>query len=141
MKAIVLPLLFALSFSAQVFAEDAEDKVYELEFETDSNWSSIEIRDDAVFVNAPAGSSMGISAKDGLRAYTISPKKIYLRSKTRGLVNMNVFVKSPNNVLGLTICKGSPSSYSWIKSDQSKQKNDLKEKDNCEQAALVLNLF
>jgi len=56
-------------------------------------------------------------------------------------VNMNVFVKSANNVLGLTICKGSPSSYSWIKSDQSKQKNDLKEKDNCEQAALVLNLF
>lgn len=138
MKAIVLPLLCALSFSAQVFAED---KVYELEFETDSNWSSIEIRDDAVFVNAPAGSSQSISAKDGLRAYTISPKKIYLRSRTRGLVNMNVFVKSANNVLGLTICKGSPSSYSWIKSDQSKQKNDLKEKDNCEQAALVLNLF
>ncbi|WP_370292966.1 hypothetical protein [Thalassolituus sp.] len=119
----------------------AEEKIYELEYETDSNWASIEIRDDAVFVNAPADSTMSITAKDGLRAYTISPKKVYLRSKSRGVVNMNLFVKSTNNVLGITLCKGSRNSYAWLKSDQSKQKNDLQEQDHCEQHALVLNLF
>ncbi|WP_430459868.1 hypothetical protein ACQUQU_11695 [Thalassolituus sp. LLYu03] len=136
LSALTLPVI-----AAQPTAAPAEETVYELEFETDSNWTSIEIRDDAVFVNAPAGESMSVTAKDGLRSYTISPKKIYLRSRTKGLVNMNLFVKSRNNVLGLTICKGSPSSYTWIKSGQSKQKNDLKEKDHCEQAALVLQLF
>lgn len=139
MKALVFAALTALSVSA--IAAPAEETIYELEFETDSNWTSIEIRDDAVFVNAPAGEGMNVTAKDGLRSFTISPKKIHLRSRTRGLVNMNLFVKSKNNVLGLTICKGSPSSYTWIKSGQSKQKNDLKEKDHCEQAALVLQLF
>ncbi|MGB1091135.1 MAG: hypothetical protein ACPGYX_03340 [Oceanobacter sp.] len=121
--------------------EVPQEQVYELEFETDSDWSSIEIRDDAVFVNAPAGSSMNITAKDGLRSYTISPKKIHLRSKSRGQVNMNLFIKSRNNVLGITLCKGSSRSYAWIKSDQSRQKNDLDKKDYCEPAALVLNLF
>lgn len=119
----------------------AEDKIYQLEFETDSNWTSIEIRDDAEFVNAPAGETMNVSAKDGLRSYTISPKKIHLRARTRGQINMNLFVRSKNNVLGLTICKGSASSYTWIKSEQSRQKNDLKERNHCEPAALVLNLF
>ncbi|GGY54904.1 hypothetical protein GCM10011297_29690 [Bacterioplanes sanyensis] len=122
-------------------AAQAEEKIYQLEFETDSNWTSIEIRDDAEFVNAPAGETMNITAKDGLRSYTISPKKIHLRSRTRGQVNMNLFVRSKNNVLGLTICKGSASSYTWIKSEQSRQKNDLKERNHCEPAALVLNLF
>jgi len=136
MKKLLMASLLATSVTTL-----AEEKIYELEFETDSNWTSIEIRDDAVFVNAPAGQSMNVTAKDGLRSYTISPKKIHLRSRTRGLVNMNLFVKSKNNVLGLVICKGSPSSYTWIKSEQSKQKNDLKKKDHCEQAALVLNLF
>ncbi|KZZ45417.1 MAG: hypothetical protein MK185_02510 [Saccharospirillaceae bacterium] len=136
MKAIICAALIAASANLL-----AAEKIYELEFETDSNWTSLEIRDDAVFVNAPAGQSMNVTSKDGLRSYTTSPKKIYLRSRTRGLVNMNLFVKSKNNVLGLTICKGSPSSYTWIKSDQSKQKSDLKKKDHCEQAALVLNLF
>lgn len=119
----------------------AEEKVYELEFETDADWASVEIRDDAIFVNAPVGNAMNISAKDGLKALVVSQKKVYMRTKTRGLVNMNLFVRSKNNVLGLTLCKGSRSAYSWIKSNQSKQKNDLKEMDHCEQAALVLNLF
>ncbi len=143
-KAFVFAALSALSFNLLAAAPAtpaAEEKVYELEFETDSNWTSIEIRDDAVFVNAPAGESMNITAKDGLRSFTISPKKIHLRSRTRGLVNMNLYVKTKNNVLGLTICKGSPSSFTQIKSEQAKQKNDLKEKDHCEPAALVLKLF
>jgi hypothetical protein len=44
-------------------------------------------------------------------------------------------------VLGINICKGSPNSYTFIKSQQAKQKNDVKEKDYCETAALVLQLF
>lgn len=140
LKKISLVLASMLLF-ATAFADDSQDKVYELEFESDSNWTSIEIRDDAVFVNAPAGESMNVTAKDGLRSFTISQKKIYLRNRSRGLVNMNLYIKTPNNVLGLTICKGSPSSFTAIKSDQARQKNDLKEKDHCEQAALVLNLF
>lgn len=133
--------LASMLISATTFADNPQEKVYELEFESDSNWTSIEIRDDAVFVNAPAGESMNVTAKDGLRSFTISQKKIYLRNRSRGLVNMNLYIKTPNNVLGLTICKGSPSSFTAIKSDQARQKNDLKEKDHCEQAALVLNLF
>lgn len=130
-----------LIFAASVGAVEASDKVYELEFESDSNWTSIEIRDDAVFVNAPADQSMNVTAKDGLRSFTLSQKKIYLRNRSRGLVNMNLYVKTKNNVLGLSICKGSPSSFTAIKSEQARQKNDLKEKDHCEQAALVLELF
>lgn len=130
---LTLPLLFQSAY--------ADESVYELEFETDSNWTSIEIRDDAVFVNAPAGETMNITAKEGLHSFNLSQKKIYLRNRSRGLMNMNLYVKSKNNVLGLTICKGSPSSYTSIKSGQARQKNDLKEKDHCEQAALVLQLF
>lgn len=119
----------------------AAEQIYELEVQTDSNWTSIEIRDDATFVNAPPGQSMNVTAKDGIKSYTISPKKVHLRSRTRGEVSMNLFVKSQNNVLGMNICKGSPNSYTFIKSEQAKQKNDVKEKDYCETAALVLQLF
>lgn len=129
------------SAQAKPKAKPVEEKVYELEFETDSNWTSIEIRDDAVFVNAPAGQTINVTARDGIKSYSISAKKAHIRSRTRGEVSMNLFVKSKNNVLGLTICKGSPTSYTWIKSEQSKQKNDVKEKDHCEKAALVLELF
>lgn len=135
-----LATTFAFGLLLSTFLH-AEEKVYELEFETDADWASVEIRDDAIFVNAPIGNAMSISAKDGLKALVVSQKKVYMRSKTRGLVNLNLFVRSKNNVLGLTLCKGSRSAYSWIKSNQSKQKNDLKEMDHCEQAALVLNLF
>ncbi len=137
-KTLAAAALAVLTLSTQSVRAEA---VYELEFETDSNWTSIEIRDDAVFVNAPAGEIMNITAKDGLRSFSISPKKIHLRNRSRGMVNMNLYVQSNNNVLGLTICKGSPSSYTSIKSGQARQKNDLKEKDHCEQAALVLQLF
>ncbi|MBE0482832.1 MAG: hypothetical protein IBX52_04950 [Bacterioplanes sp.] len=136
-----MKVLIAIALLFSIHALNAEERIYELEFESDSNWTSIEIRDDAVFVNAPPGSSMNVTSRNGLRSFTMSPKKIHLRSRTRGLVNMNVYVKSPNNVLGLTICKGSASSYTSIKSEQSRQKNDLREQDHCEAAALVLNLF
>lgn len=119
----------------------AEERIYELELHTDSNWTSIEIRDDATFVNAPPNESINVVAKDGLKSYTISQKKVHLRSRTRGEVHMNLFVKSQNNVLGLIICKGSPHSYTLIKSEQAKQKNDVKQKGFCETAALVLQLF
>lgn len=126
-----------LSFSATA----EEETVYELELESDANWSSVEIRDDAVFVNAPAGENMNATSKDGLRSLTITQKKIYFRNRSRSSVNMNLFVKTKNNVLGLTICKGSPSSFTSVSSGQARQKNDLKEKDHCDQAALVLQLF
>lgn len=141
---LVTLLLSLASFqllAADAKGEDSEYKIYELEFETDSNWTSVEIRDDAVFVNAPVGASMNLTSKDGLRSFTLSPQKLHLRSRSRGLVNMNLFVRSKNNVLGLTLCKGSRSSYAKISSDQSTQKNDMKEQDHCETAALVLNLF
>lgn len=138
MNRLLLASLFGLAVSQPVLAAE---QIYELEVQTDSNWTSIEIRDDATFVNAPPGQSMNVTARDGIKSYTISPKKVHLRSRTRGDVSMNLFVKSQNNVLGMNICKGSPNSYTFIKSEQAKQKNDVKEKDYCETAALVLQLF
>lgn len=118
----------------------AEEQIYELLVSSDSNWTSIEIRDDAEWVNAPRGKSINVTGKKGIKSYTLSPKKMHLRTNGRGEVTMNLFVRSQNTVLGLNICKGSPTSYTWIRSDQSKQKNDVKEKDYCEKAALVLQL-
>lgn len=138
MKSLFLATLLSV---IAINATQAEEQIYELELQTDSNWTSIEIRDDATFVNAPPGQSMNLTAKDGIKAHTLSPKKVHLRSRTRGEVSMNLFVRSKNNVLGLSICKGSPNSYTFIKSQQAKQKNDVKEKDYCETAALVLQLF
>ena len=134
-------LLTILILSLSTTLSLAEEQIYELEVQTDSNWTSIEIRDDATFVNAPPGQGMNVSAKDGIKSYTLSSKKVHLRSRTRGEVNMNLFVRSSNNVLGLNICKGSANSYSLIKSQQAKQKNDVKKQDYCETAALVLQLF
>lgn len=136
---LTLVVVLLVTLSGLTFA--AEETVYELEVQSDSNWTSIEIRDDATFVNAPPGQSINVTAKDGIKSYTLSPKKVHIRSRTRGEVSLNLYVKSKNNVLGMTICKGSPNSYTWIKSQQSKQKSDVKEKDYCEKAALVLQLF
>ena len=115
-------------------------EIHELSVSTDSNWTSIEIRDDAEWVNAPPGKTINLNGRKGIKAYTLSPKKMYLRTMGRGEVTLNLFVKSKNSVLGLNLCKGSPSSYTWIRSSQSKQKNDTKQKDYCEKAALVLQL-
>ena len=66
MKHLLTTLLLILIMPAFAAEEkEEEEKIYELEFETDSNWTSLEIRDDAVFVNAPADKSMSITAKDG----------------------------------------------------------------------------
>jgi hypothetical protein len=121
-------------------AHSANESIYELAVSTDSSWTSIEIRDDAVWVNAPPGKSISMNGRKGIKSYTLSPKKMHIRTMGNGEVTMNLFIKSKNSVLGLDLCKGKASSYIWIKSDQSKQKNDTKQKDYCEKAALVLEL-
>jgi hypothetical protein len=132
---LILAMLAASSHGA-----GTEDTVYELSVSTDSSWTSLEIRDDAEWVNAPPGKSISVNGRSGIKSYTLSPKKMHLRTMGRGEVTMNLFIKSKNSVLGLELCKGKASSYIWIKSSQSKQKNDTKKKDYCEKAALVLQL-
>lgn len=135
MKGFLLLVLASLSFASL-----GADSIYELSVSTDSSWTSIEIRDDAEWVNAPPGKNISVNGRKGIKSYTLSPKKMHLRTMGRGEVTLNLFVKSKNSVLGLDLCKGKASSYIWIKSSQSKQKNDAKKKDYCEKAALVLQL-
>jgi len=138
MKGLLLFLSIALI--GQAVAAPNDGQIYELSVSTDSNWTSIEIRDDAEWVNAPPGKVISVNSRDGIKAYTLSPKKMHLRASGRGEVTLNLFVKSKNSVLGLELCKGKRSSYIWVKSDQSKQKNDTQQQDYCEKAALVLQL-
>ena len=135
MKGILLLTLAFFSLSSF-----SADSIYELSVSTDSSWTSIEIRDDAEWVNAPPGKTISLNGRKGIKSYTLSPKKMHLRTMGRGEVTLNLFVKSKNSVLGLDLCKGKSSSYIWIKSSQSKQKNDAKKKDYREKAALVLQL-
>ena len=132
--------LFLALLSTSAMAAEGDDTIYELSVSTDSTWTSIEIRDDAEWVNAPPGKTISVNGRSGIKSYTLSPKKMHLRAMGRGDITMNLFVKSKNSVLGLELCKGKSSSYIWIKSSQSKQKNDTKQKDYCEKAALVLQL-
>ncbi|WP_283788206.1 hypothetical protein QNI23_002565 [Bermanella sp. WJH001] len=132
--------LFLALLSTSAMAAEGNDTIYELSVSTDSSWTSIEIRDDAEWVNAPPGKTISVNGRSGIKSYTLSPKKMHLRTMGRGEITMNLFVKSKNSVLGLEMCKGKSSSYIWIKSSQSKQKNDTKQKDYCEKAALVLQL-
>lgn len=132
--------LFLALLSTSAMAAEGNDTIYELSVSTDSTWTSIEIRDDAEWVNAPPGKTISVNGRSGIKSYTLSPKKMHLRTMGRGEITMNLFVKSKNSVLGLEMCKGKSSSYIWIKSSQSKQKNDTKQKDYCEKAALVLQL-
>ena len=132
--------LFLALVSTSAMAAEGNDTIYELSVSTDSSWTSIEIRDDAEWVNAPPGKTISVNGRSGIKSYTLSPKKMHLRTMGRGEITMNLFVKSKNSVLGLEMCKGKSSSYIWIKSSQSKQKNDTKQKDYCEKAALVLQL-
>jgi hypothetical protein len=132
--------LFLALLSSTTFAAEGEETIYELSVSTDSSWTSIEIRDDAEWVNAPPGKTISVNGRSGIKSYTLSPKKMHLRTMGRGDITLNLFVKSKNSVLGLELCKGKASSYIWVKSTQSKQKNDTKQKDYCEKAALVLQL-
>lgn len=132
--------LLLIAMGTMQSAQAAAEQIYELLVTTDSNWTSIEIRDDAEWVNAPRGKTISLNGKKGIKSYALSPKKMHLRTVGRGEVTINLFVKSKNSVLGLKLCKGSPASFTWIKSAQSKQKNDTKQKDYCELAALVLQL-
>jgi len=132
--------LFLALLSSSTLAAEGDQTIYELSVSTDSSWTSIEIRDDAEWVNAPPGKTISVNGRSGIKSYTLSPKKMHLRTMGRGEITMNLFVKSKNSVLGLELCKGKASSYIWVKSTQSKQKNDTKQKDYCEKAALVLQL-
>ncbi|MFT5593111.1 MAG: hypothetical protein ACI8SR_001479 [Oceanicoccus sp.] len=132
--------LFLALLSTSALAAEGSETIYELTVSTDSSWTSIEIRDDAEWVNAPPGKTISVNGRSGIKSYTLSPKKMHLRTMGRGEITLNLFVKSKNSVLGLDMCKGKSSSYIWIKSSQSKQKNDTKQKDYCEKAALVLQL-
>ncbi|WP_396587796.1 hypothetical protein [Bermanella sp. R86510] len=140
---LVASLAMGLSFgvmSPSTMAEEGDPVIYELSVSTDSDWTSIKIRDDAEWVNAPPGKTVSVNGRSGIKAYSLSPKKVHLRSGGRGDITMNLFVRSKNAVLGLELCKGRASSYVWIRSEQSKQKNDTEERDYCEKAALVLQL-
>ena len=57
----------------------AKEEIYELLVSTDSNWTSIEIRDDAEWVNAPRGKTISLNGRKGIKSYTVSPKKMHLR--------------------------------------------------------------
>ncbi len=118
----------------------AENDIFPLVVETDSNFTSIEIRDDAVFVIPPDNKPFSMSSKKGAKTFTISEKKLVFEQLTRGDALFDVYVKSKNKVLGLSICKGSQTSYSQVKSAEGKHKNDVDEMDYCENAALVLQL-
>lgn len=122
-------------------AEDAElNFIYTLDVETDSNWTSIEIRDDAIFVIPPDNKPLSISSKKGGREMTLSQKSIKFTPITRGEATFQLYILSKNKVLGLTICKGSRTSYTSVKTAEGKHKHDIDEQDVCEKAALVLEL-
>lgn len=139
----IASMVFALGtafVSPLTLAAEGDPIIYELSVSTDSDWTSIKIRDDAEWVNAPPGKTISLNGRDGVKAMTISPKKVYLRAAGRDEITMNLFVESKNSVLGLELCKGRSSSYVWISSEQSVQKNDTKEREYCSKYALVLKL-
>jgi len=130
--------VFATTASLSVFAENSN--IYALSVETDSNHTSIEIRDDAEFIIAPDNAPFHMNSKKGAKNFTVSQKKIVFTQLTRGEATFDLFVRSQNKVLGLTICKGSRTTYTLVKSGEGKHKNDVDEQDYCEKAALVLQL-
>ena len=118
-----------------------KNNIYALTVETDSNSTSIEIRDEAEFVIPPDNAPFNMSSKKGAKVFTISQKKIVFEQVTRGEAVFDIYVSTPNQVLGLTVCKGSRLSYTLVRSDEGKHKNDVDEQDYCEKAALVLKLY
>ena len=98
MKTLVSTILLSMLIGVMPSAHAATERVYELLVSTDSNWTSIEIRDDAEWVNAPRGKTISLNGKKGIKSYTLSPKKMHLRTVGRGEVTINLFVKSKNSV-------------------------------------------
>jgi hypothetical protein len=86
-------------------AHSENESIYELAVSTDSSWTSIEIRDDAVWVNAPPGKSISMNGRKGIKSYTLSPKKMHIRTMGNGEVTMNLFIKSKNSTFGLNLIK------------------------------------
>ena len=125
-------------FSHASYAE--KENIYQLRIDTDSNWTSIEIRDDAKFVIPPDNQPFEVIAKKGAKSFTISEKRVYFAAYTRGEASFDLYVYSPNQVLGLTLCKGSRTSFTTVMTDEGKHKNDSNEPDFCEKSALVLVL-
>jgi len=134
---ILLFSIFAV-FSQNSIAE--KENIYQLRIDTDSNWTSIEIRDDAKFIIPPDNQPFEVIAKKGAKSFTISEKRVYFEAYTRGETSFDLYVFSPNQVLGLTICKGSRTSFTTVVTQEGKHKNDSNEADLCEKAALVLEL-
>ena len=114
-------LLLAL-ISSSAFAVEGDVTIYELSVSTDSSWTSIEIRDDAEWVNAPPGKTISVNGRSGIKSYTLSPKKMHLRTMGRGDITLNLFVKSKNSVLGLELCKGKAS----IHTKQTEERHQTK---------------
>lgn len=141
MKLTVLPTMAVVSALLNLASfVQAETSIFPLVVETDSNFTSIEIRDDAVFVIPPDNKPFSMTSKKGAKTFTISEKKVVFEQLTRGDAVFDVYVKSQNKVLGLSICKGSQTSFSLVRSGEGKHKNDVDEMDYCEKAALVLEL-
>ncbi|BCD99989.1 hypothetical protein [Marinicellulosiphila megalodicopiae] len=138
-KRIIFTLFSIFGIFAQ-YANAEKENIYQLKVDTDSNWTSIEIRDDAVFVIPPDNQPFEVLAKKGAKSFTISEKRVYFEAYTRGETSFDLYVFSPNQVLGLTICKGSRTSYTTVITQEGKHKNDSNEQDLCEKAALVLVL-
>lgn len=139
MSSRILYLLVTCLISSSLLAEET-GKIYQLTVETDSNMTSIEIRDDAEFVIPPDNAPFQMNSSKGAKSYTVSQKKITFEQLSRGEAVFDIYVKSNNMVLGLTVCKGLRLSYTQVKSDEGKHKNDVDEQDYCEKAALVLQL-
>ena len=135
----ILPLLILATLTSGAIAENSN--IYALTIETDSNYTSIEIRDEAEFVIPPDNAPFNMTSKKGAKTFTISQKKIVFEQLTRGEAEFDIYVSTPNHVLGLTVCKGSRLSYTLVRSDEGKHKNDVDEQDYCEKAALVLKLY
>ncbi|MCJ8312041.1 MAG: hypothetical protein MJK11_03650 [Pseudomonadales bacterium] len=133
-------LIFLVLASFSLFSLAEKENIYQLRIDTNSNWTSIEIRDDAKFVIPPDNQPFEVIAKKGAKSFTISEKRVYFEAYTRGEASFDLYVFSPNQVLGLTICKGSRTSFTTVMTDEGKHKNDSNEPDLCEKAALVLVL-
>lgn len=137
-RRVILGMMLLVGFTGTAWSEN--EFIYLLNVQTDSNITSIEIRDDAEFVIAPDNAPFNMTSKKGAKNFVVSQKKVVFEQLTRGEAEFDLYVQSKNQVLGLTICKGSRLSYTVVQTEEGKHKNDVDEQDYCEKAALVLQL-